>query len=133
MRLVAWKQLMMSITVLGETLCCPCKVGSGTRKRCFSDPVVRQELWSIESKSEVISSKIDTISDGCALTPITAPTTITLPRCIPYCLANNIDGTITIDVPNVFFDLNGHTIQNSTNGIIVNGDRATIKMAPYKI
>ncbi len=64
--------------------------------------------------------------DGaCALTPITAPGIIDAPGA--YCLANNIDGTITIDAPNVFFDLNGHTIQNSTNGIVVNGDRAVVK------
>ena len=59
----------------------------------------------------IIDSKIDVLLDdeSCALTPITADANI-ISQSGSYCLANPINGTITISANDVTLDLNGYTI-----------------------
>jgi hypothetical protein len=112
--------IIMPVTAFGETSCFSCKVGSGSCTRCFSDPVLRQEAWSIESKAEVISSKIDIIAEsGCGAIPITAPVVIT--QSGSYCLQNIITAVdaatpvIDIQVNDVAIDFNGNIAHGFVN------------------
>ncbi len=107
---------------------------------------IRQEAWSIESKAEVISSKIDILSlpEPCAATVITTdgiitgktPLAITAPTVLAdsgyYCLAQDITTTVTspsisITGTTITLDLNGYTIKNGATGILVTGNDVTIR------
>jgi hypothetical protein len=63
----------------------------------------------------------------CVSTQIKIPMTITVPG--SYCLANDINGSIIINVDNVTLDLNGNTITNlGGDGVTVNtGNNRTVK------
>jgi parallel beta-helix repeat protein len=110
---------------------------------------ITPELWSIESKAEVISSKIDHLSLNvtfsgdlaCAPSPITTSglipgktppitgsATLTTPGA--YCLAKDINAIttgITIPGSNITLDLNGYTIAGGTTGISVTGSNVIIR------
>jgi hypothetical protein len=46
----------------GDTICLTARLGNGTcHTQCCGDTGEEQKLWSIESKTEIISSKLDTI------------------------------------------------------------------------
>lgn len=64
----------------------------------------------------------------CNATPITEPTTISVPGY--YCLANDIFGSIIIDSDSVTLDLNNHIISGfgAVSGIIINpGNKRVVK------
>lgn len=82
---------------------------------------VAQETWSIESKAEVISSKIDFIPSqqpierGTVIRTPLASQVITQPG--SYFLPEDIVGTVTISSNLVTLDLNGFTVQGN---IVIN-------------
>lgn len=119
--------------------------------RQLTTGTVIPELWSIESKAEIISSKIDTIGSSelpCAPSPITTTGTIsgktfiagsaTLTTPGAYCLAQDIHTTdtgIIIVGDNITLDLNGYTIDGSSvgsYGIVILGNQATVKNGTIK-
>ncbi len=85
---------------------------------------------TISSKICVLDSKIDLldmqIGPCCCATPIDSATTITASG--PYCLAQDIQGTITIDADNVMLDLNCYAITNASYGIVINDNYSDITM-----
>lgn len=100
------------------------------------------EQWSIESKCEVISSKLDRLSLPCIPTNIVSGGTtnsnkpnitnnvtitgITAPG--SYCLAANTNpGSITISSDNVVLDLNGFTLNiTGATGLTISGNEVTV-------
>ncbi len=94
------------------------------------------ELWSIESKAEVISSKID-LPLACAATPIAKSGTtasnktpisgaVTLSDSGDYCLNADLSGDIVISGNNISLDLNGYTVNGSSNGIDIRGTKVDV-------
>lgn len=80
---------------------------------------------TILNNSILIASLLDGVTELCVATPITAPTTINTSGI--YCLANAINGTITINQNDVVLDMNGFRIQNAAgNGIVINSNKSWI-------
>ncbi len=80
------------------------------------------------SKISVLDSKIDLldtqIDSSCAPTPISSATTITASG--PYCLAQDIQGTITINADKVTLDLNCFEISNASYGVVITNDHSDV-------
>ena len=92
-------------------------------KECVNDC-----FENLDERCKQVCDKIESAEDPCNnCSPISTPTTITVPGC--YCLVADIVGTVTIAADNVTLDLNDHiisgtdtiTVENQRNIIIRNG------------
>ena len=85
---------------------------------------ILKEAWSIESKTEVISSKIDTFTP-CQATPLFQPadSRIDLLTTDNYCFATDIAATVSIQAQNVNLCLNNRTLYGQ---LIIDAAAATI-------
>jgi hypothetical protein len=82
------------------------------------------EAWSIESKAEIISSKLD-VPDACAATPITQPANSLIDSLATgnYCLATDIAATVSLTNPNICLCLNNRQL---TGTLIVGAENACV-------
>ncbi len=76
---------------------------------------VIEKFEKIDSIVDIIESFVDVMPGSCAPTPIFTAGTISTAG--NYCLANDIDGTITIAASDVGLDLNNYKI---TDGLVIN-------------
>jgi hypothetical protein len=81
--------------------------------QCSASPFLESK---IDDCCFTLNSKVSELT-LCMPTTITTATNITVPG--HYCLANAIIGTITISSSDVYLDLNGYTINGSTDSAIV--------------
>ncbi|MGA9530774.1 MAG: right-handed parallel beta-helix repeat-containing protein [Candidatus Babeliales bacterium] len=88
--------------------------------------VLESKACAVESLLDELESKVDEIDllNECAPTVVTAPLDIdTNEPSGVYCLANDINGTITISRSDVVLDLNGHRIHRDGGaGVVITGE-----------
>lgn len=93
-----------------------------------SSMAAQSSIDVLDSKIDLLDSKIDLLDSQscCESTVIMGTTTITASG--PYCLTQDIQGTITINADNVTLDLNCYSLTDASYGIIINNNRSDVSI-----